>query len=65
VLQLPLQVACEPPSQVMWHASGASSQSTLQVEPPSHTTSQPPPSQLSAHLDAPSQSDVQLPPLHA
>lgn len=63
-MQLPLQLASFPPaSQVTVHGA-LPPQTTLQVDPASQVTSQPPPWQFSVQLDATSQSKAHPPPLH-
>jgi hypothetical protein len=65
VTQLPVQVPIPPFWQSSVHCAGAFVQSSVQVDPPSHTTWQAPPGQVMLHVDIPSQSDWQLPPVQA
>jgi len=61
-MQFPVQVPIPPLTHDSVQGVGALVQSTVQVEPLSHTTSQPPPAQLMLHEDELSQSVVHLPP---
>ena len=65
ITQLPSQPVSMPPaSQLTLQGSPLPEQVTLQVVPVSHTTSQPPPGQSTAHCEPLSQSKLQAPPLH-
>ena len=61
--QLPVQPVSMPPaSQVTVQGSPDVVQSTVQVESPSQTMSQPPPAQVMLHIELLSQSNSQPPP---
>jgi hypothetical protein len=63
VVQLPdTQVAVLPASQVTVQGAPVGLHFTAQVEPPSQTTSQPPPEQSTLQVDPLSQSVVHPPP---
>ena len=61
--QAPVQPVSVPPfSQLTVQGSPVVVQSTVQVELPSQTMSQPPPAQLMLHIESLSQSNSQPPP---